>query len=154
MTRSLFDRAALVIRSLLRDNLLADHIVIEENQTVAVASEVVAELEAADEAGELVPTRDIRAQMAAVRADVVSDSAAAKLDAPDQFTQATADYIAGHERLTADTSSEIASLAGKYGNFQEDDLHNLALRDETGVLAELCSDIRRMAASLRRQNER
>lgn len=59
----------------------------------------------------------------------------------------------GH-RTPADTGDRVASLAGKYGNFTTDDLLKLSTSDETGALEAFCHDVRSMAASLRRQNER
>lgn len=57
-------------------------------------------------------------------------------------------------RTPADTGAHVASLAGKYGDFQVDDLMKLSASDETGTLEAFCRDVRSMAASLRRQNER
>jgi hypothetical protein len=59
-----------------------------------------------------------------------------------------------HHRTPADTGERVASLAGKYGNFTADDLLKLSTSDETGALEAFCHDVRSMAASLRRQNER
>jgi len=147
MTRTLYSRAALVIRSLLRNALLSDHVVMPEGERGIVASEVVAELEAADEAGLPVPQRDIALQMAEVRAAVAVPGLS--------LTGGTT-----REQLSADTGKRVASLAGRYGNFQLDDLERLAgvvLTDDLGQLGGLqglCADVRSMAASLRRQNER
>lgn len=64
------------------------------------------------------------------------------------------DETAGHGHRTADTGDKVASLAGKYGNFTVQDLLNLAASDNTGTVEAFCHDVRSMAASLRRQNER
>jgi hypothetical protein len=57
-------------------------------------------------------------------------------------------------RTPADTGDRVASLAGRYGDFNVDDLLKLGTSDETGAMEAFCADVRSMAASLRRQNER
>jgi hypothetical protein len=57
----------------------------------------------------------------------------------------------------ADTGEQIASMAGGYADFSLDNLETLAgvvLTDDRGELEVLCGNIRRMSASLLRQNER
>lgn len=54
----------------------------------------------------------------------------------------------------ADTGYEVAKLAGRYMRFTTRDLIRLAAADDTGALDHLTRDIRAMAASLARQNER
>lgn len=54
----------------------------------------------------------------------------------------------------ADTGEEVAALAGRFMRFETDDLLAVACSDDTGALDQLCRDIRKMAASLLRQNER
>lgn len=56
------------------------------------------------------------------------------------------------EPKPADTGDDIASLAGKYANIKTSDIVG-AICSKPG-LEEMASDIRRMAASLLRQNER
>lgn len=58
------------------------------------------------------------------------------------------------EPQPADTGDAVASLAGKYASFSFEDLLELSTSDETGCLERFANDIRSMAASLLRQNER
>ncbi|HVJ71287.1 MAG TPA: hypothetical protein VM531_07260 [Sphingomicrobium sp.] len=53
-------------------------------------------------------------------------------------------------KKSADTGKAVASLAGEYANFHEDEF----LRMNQDGLKQLAADIRSMAASLLRQNER
>jgi hypothetical protein len=56
--------------------------------------------------------------------------------------------------MPADTGERVAALAGRYLGFTTDDLIRLAASDDTGTLDRLTRDIRALAASCARQNER
>lgn len=55
-----------------------------------------------------------------------------------------------HTRAPADTGAHVASLAGKYGDVIPRDVKAM----DDSELDDFCRDVRSMAASLRRQNER
>jgi hypothetical protein len=57
-------------------------------------------------------------------------------------------------RMPADTGERVASLAGKYGDFTTQDLLRLISLGTDEAQAQFAADVRSMAASLRRQNER